>query len=92
MIRSDDKFLNKLLEAYNLSYEQYLELSKDVTYDDLEDPYDFLGISEAKERINKAANSLFYADGNDIGYHDSRYDVAATTEIYIKTIKENITC
>lgn len=88
-----DKELNYKDEFCTMEY--YTNILKIENYygykwPKLEEVIDYLNISE--ERINKAANSLFYADGNDIGYHDSRYDVAATTEIYIKTIKENIIC
>jgi len=46
----------------------------------LEEVIDYLSISD--ETIKNAANSIFCEDDNNIGYHDSRYDVAATLEIY----------
>ena len=62
----NDKFLEKLLEAYNLTYEDYLELTKNVSYEDLEDPYTFLGIREARDRIYKAIENkekiMIYGD------------------------------
>ena len=67
-----DKFLEKLLDAYNLSYEQYLEMTKEVNYDDLEDPYTFLGIEKAKDRINSAIKNnekiMIYGDYDCDGF------------------------
>lgn len=51
----------------------------------LEEIIDYLNITD--ETIKKSANRLFYGEGNEIGYHDSIYDVAATSEIYIKMIE-----
>lgn len=72
MIEIKDKFLEKLLFAYNLSEEEYLKLTKDVTYDDLEDPMDFLGIIEAKDRILKAIKNnekiMIYGDYDCDGF------------------------
>ena len=56
----------------------------------LEEVIDYLDIDE--DRLTEATKSLFSIASSDISYHDSRLDVSATTEIYIKTIKENITC
>lgn len=55
----------------------------------LEEVIDYLNISD--ETIKRTASRLFYGEESDIGYHDSRYDVAATLEIYIIT-EENIKC
>ena len=46
----------------------------------LEEVTSYLNISD--ETIKNTANRLFYGDDNNRGYHDSRYDVAATLEIY----------
>ena len=68
----NDKFLEKLLEAYNLTYEDYLELTKNVSYEDLEDPYTFLGIREARDRIYKAIENkekiMIYGDYDCDGF------------------------
>ena len=46
----------------------------------LEEVISYLNISD--ETIKNTANRIFYGEDNNIGYHDSRYDVAATLEIY----------
>ena len=67
-----DRFLEKLLDAYHLSLEDYNELTKDISYDDLEDPNDFIGIIEAKERIIKAIKNkekiMIYGDYDCDGF------------------------
>ncbi len=68
----EDRFLEKLLEAYSLSNEDYLELTKPITYQDLEDPYNFLGIEEAKNRIFQAIENkekiMIYGDYDCDGF------------------------
>ena len=67
-----DKFLEKLLDAYQLSYEDYLEMTKEVSYEDLENPYDFLNIDKAKDRILQAIENqekiMIYGDYDCDGF------------------------
>ena len=56
----------------------------------LEEVIDYLGIKE--EKLIEATKRLFSISSDNIGYHDARMDVAATTEVYIRTTEENILC
>ena len=72
MVNIQDKFLEKLLNAYNLSYDDYLELTKEVNFSDLEDPNDFLEINKAKDRIFQAIKNnekiMIYGDYDCDGF------------------------
>ena len=72
MTNFEDNFIQKILEAYNLSYDQYLELTKNVSFDDLENPYDFYGIEEARDRIYDAIKNnekiMIYGDYDCDGF------------------------
>lgn len=67
-----DKFLEKLLEAYSLSSSDYEELTKEVDYSSLENPYDFKDIEKAKERIFKSIEQkekiMIYGDYDCDGF------------------------
>ena len=51
-----NEFQIKLLSYLNITEEEYLELIKDVNINDLENPYNFLNMQKAVDRINLAIN------------------------------------
>ena len=61
-----NEFQIKLLSYLNITVEEYLELIKDVNINDLEDPYNFLNMQKAVDRINLAINNnekiMIYGD------------------------------
>ena len=77
-------FLERLLQLYDLSLDDYKELTKDVTLEDLEDPYNFKNISYAKECIFEAMKN------NDkiMIYGDYDCDGITSTSILYYTFKK----
>lgn len=67
-----DRFLQNLLEAYHLTYEEYLELTKEVDFSSLENPLDFKDIIKAKDRILNAISNnekiMIYGDYDCDGF------------------------
>ncbi len=67
-----NSFQNKLLKAYSLSIDDYNELTKTLTYNDLEDPFRFLNIEKAVERIKSAIKNnektMIYGDYDCDGF------------------------
>ena len=61
-----NEFQIKLLSYLNITEEEYLELIKDVNINDLENPYNFLNMQKAVDRINLAINNnekiMIYGD------------------------------
>lgn len=61
-----NEFQIKLLSYLNITEEEYFELIKDVNINDLEDPYNFLNMQKAVDRINLAINNnekiMIYGD------------------------------
>jgi single-stranded-DNA-specific exonuclease len=67
-----NQFLNKLLTYFHLDITDYQNLTRDLTYDDLEDPYDFLDMEKVSKRILQAiANNekiMIYGDYDCDGF------------------------
>lgn len=67
-----NKFLFNLLEKMKLSYEDYLDLTKDISLSNLENPDDFINMDLAYSRINKAINNnekiMIYGDYDCDGF------------------------
>ena len=59
-------FESKVLKYLNINEEELPSLLKEVTYDDIENPYDFLNMEKAVERIKKAIENkekiMIYGD------------------------------
>ena len=53
------EFLDKLLNHFNLTYEEYLELSKDINEDDLPKVNNFKNVDIIIKRIFKAIENSF---------------------------------
>lgn len=64
-------FLEKLLNAYNLTYDDYLLLTKEPSLDDIEDPLNFLNIQKGVNRIFDAIKNkekiMIYGDYDSDG-------------------------
>ena len=78
-----NSFQNKLLEAYSLSLGDYNELTKTLTYNDLEDPLRFLNIEKAVERIKRAIEN----NEKTMIYGDYDCDGFTSTSIIYKMFK-----
>lgn len=79
-----NSFQNKLLEAYSLSISDYNDLTKILTYNDLEDPLRFLNIEKAVERIKRAIKN----NEKTMIYGDYDCDGFTSTSIIYKMFKK----
>lgn len=96
-IQFDIKFLDKELERCQMYYElrdsfctmrhftdvMRIPSTRGFKFPRLEELVNFLGITP--KEIETFANTIF---GGFSGYHDARYDVAATTLCFLRGIKE----
>ncbi len=78
-----NSFQSKLLKAYNLSMEDYDNMTKVLTFDDLEDPLRFLNIEKAVERIKLAIKN----NEKVTIYGDYDCDGFTSTSIMVKMFK-----
>ncbi len=78
-----NSFQTKLLTAYNLSIEDYDEMTKTLTFNDLEDPLRFLNIEKAVKRIKDAIKN----NEKVTIYGDYDCDGFTSTAILVKMFK-----
>ena len=76
-------FYQKLLDTLSLTEEEYNELTKEVTLDDIEDPLNFENIEFAISRIQEAMKNK----EKIMVYGDYDCDGICSTSILVKTFK-----
>lgn len=74
-------FLEKILNYYNLSNEDYLNLTRSLSLADIRNPYDFKGMKEAKEIVLDALKN----NEKIMVYGDYDTDGINSTSIIVKT-------
>ena len=74
-------FLEKLLEYYNLSSDDYLYLTRDLTFDDIPSPYKFIGMKEAVDIVKESIAQ----DEKIVVYGDYDADGITSTSIIVKS-------
>ena len=78
------EFLDKLLNHFNLTYEEYLELSKDINEDDLPKVSNFKNVDIIIKRIFKASENK----EKIIVYGDYDCDGIMATTILVKALQK----
>lgn len=74
-------FLEKLLEYYDLDYEKYLYLTRDIDFSALPSPYKFKGMEQAIEIVKQALKD----DDKIMVYGDYDADGITSTSIIVKS-------
>jgi single-stranded-DNA-specific exonuclease len=77
-------FLERLLQSYNLSYEDYALMTRKLSLDDLEDYLNFSNIEKAKEKIL----AMMKDNKKIMIYGDYDCDGITSTSILVYTFKE----